>query len=443
VSAEEITDEGEGVTVQESILDASKESSKGPKSESRTAVFNQTTHNTEVAQALNAETLMRIAQQQAGLSDFGGDAFVEPYRMLLRCVAADVNFSTQGLLDFRSHIVRCLVNRLRIHRDFTAHPEILEEDVSDPVVIIGLPRTGTTKMQRILSSLPDNDIQKTYLWQVLFPAPFTELVETPVVDNRLIADSFDPRVIAASQGSLNSEDKPALHAAHTITALEPEEDGLMCDMTFDDWVWSSVFAPSERYYDWVIERPKAANYAHLKRMFQYLQWQNGGRQGRRWVCKNVQHIAHMELLLANFPEASLIHCHRSPQVSIPSLVKLSMTMWDAVVDDVDPEFAGRVILRWWSRAMDRYMASRSKLQLDERILDIPYERIRSDAMNVVDEVYAHAGLTMTPARKACMQAWEDSNEQHKHGKHEYSLAEFGLSAAEIDAAFADYIRRFI
>ncbi|MCC5810973.1 MAG: sulfotransferase, partial [Ectothiorhodospiraceae bacterium] len=139
---------------------------------------------------LDPDRLISIARQQAGLEDFGDDRFMEPYRMLLDCVCRDVDFSRQGLHTFRQHVIRCLVNRLRIHRDFTRHPEIFDEDVSDPLVVIGMPRTGTTKMQRILSSLPDSDVQRTCLWQMLFPAPFPHTQST----------SLDPRV-AATQGT--------------------------------------------------------------------------------------------------------------------------------------------------------------------------------------------------------------------------------------------------
>ena len=93
--------------------------------------------------------------------------------------------------------------------------------------------------------------------------------------------------------------------------------------------------------------------------------------------------------------------------------------------------------------MARYLEARDRLKLDGRILDVKYEDIRSDPMAVVRAVYSKAGLPLTPMAEQKMQAWHDSNEQGRFGKHEYSLAEFGLSEASIDAAFADYIKRFI
>lgn len=382
----------------------------------------------ELNPRLQVDEFIDAARREAGLDDFGDDGFLQPLRSLLDCVARDVDFSEQGLSDFRSHIVRCLINKLRMQNDLVRHPEILEEDVSDPIVVIGLPRTGTTKMQRILSSLSDHDIQKTSLWKMINPAPFPNVA----------TEAIDPRILAASTHALNSEGRPEYHAAHMSTAMEPEEDGLMCDSTFDDWVWSSVFAPSVNYYEWVMKRPQMPVYEHLHRMYQYLQWQNGGRRNRLWVTKNVQHIAHLEELLEFFPKATLIHCHRDPLVSIPSLAKLTMEVWRPVVRSVDPKFTGQAMRLWWGTAMAHYMESRRRLSLDERIIDVPYQRIRHDAVNVVQEIFAHVGRPLSSDQLACVRQWEQDNEQHKNGKHEYSLQAFGLSDEQIRSDFSEY-----
>lgn len=386
----------------------------------------------ELRLQLNADEFMLIAQKQSGLTDFGSDDFILPLHKLLDSVAGDVNFSEQGLAGFKGHIVQCLINKLRIRDDLIRHPEILQEDVSDPIVVIGMPRTGTTKMQRILSSLPDTEVQKPYLWRMLNPAPFPNAVP----------GEPDPRIAAAASG-LSSDDNPDFAAAHKTTALEPDEDGLLCDATFDDWVWSSVFSPSINYYEWVMPRPHLSNYQHLRTMYQYLQWQDGGRRGRPWVSKNVQHIMYMEELLTCFPKATIVHCHRSPHQSIPSLVKLSLAMWTMVSDEQNPQFAGQAMLWWWQKAMSTYLQTRDRLGLDERIIDLQYEDIRNSAVSIVDDVYRRSGRALSAEQLQFAQDWDNSNEQHQHGKHAYSLEEFGLDTEQIDRGFADYIQRFI
>src|SRR5690606_6163617 len=71
-------------------------------------------------------------------------------------------------LDTMAH--RLLVNRLRFAEDLAHHPEILDEDVSDPIVVIGFPRSGTTVLQRMMSA--DPAMQSLKLWRLLNPAPF-------------------------------------------------------------------------------------------------------------------------------------------------------------------------------------------------------------------------------------------------------------------------------
>lgn len=332
---------------------------------------------------LEPAKLIEEARRIAGLADFGDEDFLVPLNKLLQCVTADVAFSEHGLSSFRANIVRCLANRLRTQRDFSAHPEIAEEDVSDPIIIIGLPRTGTTKMQRMLSSLPDSDIQRTPLWQMLYPAPFSDIDP----------DQPDPRIAAVPAGGLHTDDRPDLAAVHHMTALEPEEDVLMFDATFDDWLWPSIYAPSLSYYEWVMQRPRIENYRYLKRMYQYLQWQNGGKKGRRWISKNVEHIASLDELLAYFPNATIVHCHRDPRTTIPSLSKLTETIWEPLVRDLDRRFVGSCMLEWWGRAIDLYLEARERLSLDARIMDLQYSRIKSDAVGAAAEILERADVT--------------------------------------------------
>lgn len=186
------------------------------------------THVTGRYQALRKEldagALIARARKETGLTDFGGTAFIEPMNKLLDSAAKEVDFHTAGLESFKRDIVRCLITRLRTHDDVTKHPEILDEDVSDPIIVIGLPRSGTTKTQRMLSA--PIDVQRLYLWRSLNPARFPDTKP----------GQPDPRIAAASQSN-SSDDSPELRAAHLMTATQPDEDWGLYDSTFDDWIW--------------------------------------------------------------------------------------------------------------------------------------------------------------------------------------------------------------
>ena len=151
--------------------------------------------------ALDPDVLLSEAARLSGLSDVGDDRFVHALRMMTRYYAEDIQVDEAGLRLVRSTIIRQLVNRARFAEDLRKHPEILDEDVSDPLVIIGLPRSGTTKSHRMMGV--DPNLLKTYMWQLTNPAPFP--------DAR--AGEPDPRIAAARS------DEPLIHASDTNEAL--------------------------------------------------------------------------------------------------------------------------------------------------------------------------------------------------------------------------------
>ena len=325
--------------------------------------------------------------------------------------------------------MRFLVNRLRMQHDINRHPEILQEDISDPIIVIGLGRSGTTKLHKMLSSA--DNVHKTFFWRMINPSRFPDSV----------AGQPDPR-IAAVNSDRTAEKSPELAAAHYIDAEEVEEEWMLYQFTFEDWIWCQ-FTPCYEYFDWVMRRPSLPAFRYVKQMLQYLQWQDGGKRGRPWVLKTVGYIANMDALLACYPNATFVHMHRDPRETIPSYAKVQSLMWSQQGNPVDPHVVGRETLKMWSTAMRRYLETRNRLKLNDRILDVKYETIRTDPMSVIREVYRRANRELTDAEHQKMAAWHNNNEQHRFGRHDYSLQAFGLTEADVDQAFDQYIRRFI
>ena len=377
------------------------------------------------------DTLVSEARNVAGLDDFGPLPFREALEKLLGCIEQAGQVSAEGAQSIRQEVIRSLVNRLRMQSDITLHPEILEEDVSDPIIVTGLGRSGTTKMHKLLSE-PDS-VQKTLLWRLLNPAPFPGAV--PGED--------DPRIHAAGSADLVAVDNKAVKAAHIMQSNEVDEEWILYTHTFDDWIWCA-FAYLPSYFDWSLSRPSLPKYEYVKSMLQYLQWQDGGRRGRRWVLKSVGYIADMDSVIHCYPNAVFLHTHRDPRDSIPSWAKFVSELWTYKAASTPPkEEIGALMLHYWSTAMKRYLESRDRLQLDDRIMDVPYQMVRSNPIQIARNLYDKAGMSLSIDAESAMLNWHQNNEQFKHGKHEYSLNEFGLNEAMIDDAFADYIERFI
>jgi hypothetical protein len=384
----------------------------------------------ELHRELDVNQLLQTARQKAGLMDFGDDRFYEPLRKLLDCAASETDFHAQGLQMFKTDVTRWLVNRLRMHHDVNQHPEILEEDVSDPIVVMGLGRSGTTKLHKLLST-PDN-VQKTLFWRLWNPAPFPDA----------LPGKPDPRIAAAGSASLLSEDNPIMDAAHHVEQQEVEEAWTLHYMTFDDWSWG-LTTPMSSWFDWVMSRSSLEPFRYVKAILQYLQWQDGGKRGRPWILKSAGYIANLDSLLACHPNATLVHSHRDPRDTIPSWSKFNTGLYSITANPLDPHFIGAEVQRTWSIAMDRYLEARARLALNERILDVKYEQIRTDPLPIMTEVYRRAGRRLDSQAERKMAHWHDTNEQGRYGKHQYSLEEFGLSEQGIETSFRDYIRRFI
>jgi hypothetical protein len=383
----------------------------------------------ELRQQLDAEQLIEIAKKTTGLSDFGVK-FYEQLHKLLDCAAREIDFHAQGLERFKNEMVRGLANQLRMQDDLRKHPEILDEDISDPIIITGVGRSGTTKLHRMLSA-PDN-VQKTLFWRMWNPARFPGAKP----------GQPDPRIAVAGSSHIVTEDNPVVNAAHHMAVNVVEEDSMLYELTFGCWAWTQMLTvPS--FFDWIISRSRIESYRYVKIILQYLQWQDGGKRDRPWILKSPQYVGDLEQLLECYPNATLVHTHRDPLDTMPSYAKLIGGMHALVANPTDPHFLGQESVRMWAVIVNLGMEMRDRLNLDDRILDVKYEQVRTDPMSIIREVYRRAGRALSPEAEREMAAWHATNEQGRHGKHEYSLEEFGLSEAGVNKAFSEYIRRFI
>lgn len=381
----------------------------------------------------DAEQFMQQARDVSGLSDYGDESFVKPFRMFLDCVARDTNFHAQGLKEFKTETVRNLVNRLRFQNDLKRHPEILDEDVSDPIIVLGMPRSGTTKTLRMLAS--DPNLLTTRQWQLLNPAPFPNAAP----------GQQDPRIEAAGLYDNLAKGRPEFHAAHHMGVNAYEGELPLFDLTFNDWSLNNR-NPSRLWHQWVLARTEPSdidNHLYVRSLLQYLQWQEGGRKNRRRLMKPAGHPAFLEELLLVYPRATVLSLHRHPYECLASYATLWTYLWSMRIEGVELKSTSEFIFDYCKTWVDRYMESRDRLGSDSRIIDVQYEQIRNDPMPVFRKLYQRANHTLTAEAEQKMMEWEKHNEQGKHGAHTYSLEKLGLSEKQIDEALGPYIHRFI
>ena len=378
------------------------------------------------------DALLEAARKETDIQDFGEDGFIEPLQKLLESVDQDVSFNEMGRMAFNADMQRFLTNRLRFAEDLRQHPEILEEHISDPIIVLGLARTGTSKLQRMMSA--DPHVQKLYLWKLLNPARIL---------NAETSQEEALRIDMARQASAMVQQLfPRFTAAHPMIAEEVDEELLLTQFSFENPVLY-MMTPAHGYYDWVRNRDFLPCYQYMAQLIQYLQWQDGGRKNRRWILKSPMHIGNLNALSQVFPKATLVHCHRDINEVIPSFCNLQEAGWLMRSDSIDPTRVGEVVLDLWATEMDKYLHTRKQMESNLNIIDIPYQRIHKEPMIVIAEIYKKAGLDLSADSVTAMQQWQEDNPKNRHGSNDYSLEKYGLSTGQVESRFADYLNQFV
>jgi hypothetical protein len=378
--------------------------------------------------ALSEARVLAEACARTGLDDFGPADFREPLRRLLAALAAEACLSEAGLAAQRERVVGLLANRLRAENAIARHPEILEERLAPALAIVGLARTGTTLLHRMLAS--DSRWLALRWWEARQPAPWPGSESAP--QDPRIADA--EREVEAMLGA-----SPDLLAAHPMDAQAPDEDILLIEHAFRSTV-PEAFAVIPRFGEWLEAQDPAPAYAYLVRMLRLLQWQKRrrGEPGRRWLLKTPFHLGNLDALFAALPGTRVVLTHRDPRETIPSFASLNFTLAQAASPRVEARAVGRIWSGKMQRALARALAARERHP--ERFLDICYADLVANPLAQVERIYGFAGEELTAATRAAMRAWSEENARDRRPVHAYTLAEFGFSDESIRRDFAPYTR---
>ena len=378
---------------------------------------------------LGLEEILSAARAASGLSEIGDPDIIPGLKVLLDSFVCEAKLSAAGIEAQRATLIGHIANRMRIEDLIKRHPEILEQEIRAPIIIVGLPRSGTTKLQRMMAVNPD--MQSLPLWRILNPAP---LGPTP-------PGGEDARIAIAEQveGAMR-EYYPDFYAGHPMNAREPDEEVFMADQVLRGWT-PCYAARVPSYEAWLRQQDFGVWYDYLKKLLQLFQWQDG-TGGKRWLLKTCEHLPYMNDLFKVFPDATIVHCHRDPVTTTASLAAL-ITAYTRMNSDVGTdEEAGTFTLSHLSKQMGGYMAQRPLLENQHRFVDVSYTEIVNDITSAIERIHAAAGLPLTDEARAAMREWETSNPAGKHGQHKYSLPSLGLTESKIRNGFAGYLQRF-
>jgi hypothetical protein len=368
-----------------------------------------------------------------GLKDFGDDSYREPLEKLLWSLQYEAQLNDLGSVILRQRVVDILATRLRVEAYFKRFPEILDEEIIAPLVIVGLPRTGTTMLHRTIAADPRMIAPLWY--EVRYPCPALNW-DFSVAGDRRIGE-------AKAEMSAMLEANPDLLAIHPMDAMGPDEDIMLLEQSFYSFN-TQAYANIPTFDAWVEAQDHSPGYQYFKRLLQFLQWQKkrSGQPGHRWVLKAPHHLHYMDLLFSVFPDVRVVQSHRDPVDTIPSLTSLIAGVWVIYSDHADPKVAGSQWVRKFANGMRQTMAVRKAIG-NSPFLDLWFEDTVREPVSEIQKIYDFLGMELTSQARVEMEQWQAFNRRELRPSHDYTLEQYGFSKAGLSQQFSDYRRAFI
>jgi len=383
--------------------------------------------------SLDSDSLIARAKKDTGLTDFGGDDFLEPMHLLIHSLETEADLNPVGRFMNRTNILRLLRGRLQAQALFTQHPDIKERELLDPVVIVGLARSGTTRLHRLLAA--DQRFSHVESWESVYPVPDQECFAAQARGNP------DPRINALDQGlKAVLYMSPQINAVHPLGTREVEEEIGLIQYGFSTQLFE-VQARIPSFAEWLMTHDQTAAYSYMSDLLKLVSWFRNDPTDKPWLLKSPQHMQELDALLNVFPNAKLLCPHRDPVKVVGSSCSMA---WNALVRDsnsITPHWVGQEWLTKTERMLRKNLSVRDTVA-SENQYDVMYADISANWQKAMQKIYDFLGIPLTDTACSAMQNWLDINRQHKHGAHKYSLAEFGLTDEIVENKLKFYRDRF-
>jgi hypothetical protein len=374
---------------------------------------------------LSPAALLTAATERSGLNDFGDPAFRERLDVLCTALRDEAGLSDTGVAITFEQLVGNLVNRLRLEALVAEHPEIEDTEIERPIIICGLPRTGTTHLHNLLAA--DPALRYLPYWESLEPVPAPG------------EDAPGPRRDRCAAGlELINSSMPEFRRMHDMTVEHAHEEIQLLANDISGMLWETMyyvpsFAAHYKAHD------QAASYGYVKRSLQAMQWQRGGT---RWVLKSPQHLEQFPTLAATFPDATFVVTHRDPvEVTLSMMTMICYTMRMAVAQ---PDVA-KVTGYWLDRIDDLFtgcVRDRDKLPAGHAI-DVRFDDFMADEEATLRSVYQLADQPFGDDVRAAMTDFHTEHPRGRYGGVIYDAADLHLDPAAIAERFRDYRERFL
>ena len=376
-----------------------------------------------------ADWLHAAAREKTGLSDFGPPDYRVGLTVLLDALdamAREGRLSAAGRSIVHGALIGTLVARLYTQEGWRRNPHYREVGIRRPLIIIGVPRTGTTALHKLLSV--DPQFQGVEFWLSATPMPRPPRATWPQIPEY-------QGCVAGLQAMLAV--MPDFAAVHDMTADTVDECLNVLQQSFVSNMFASTFDVPD-YRSWWYEQDEGPSY---RRYADVLRLVGIDEPGKSWLLKNPGHIWGIDHLLSVFPDACIVQTHRDPAQAIPSLCSvLRMVQGPALGNGVQSERLGPIETEKWLRAIRRTEAAR--VRYPERFHDVRHSDFHRDPIGVVRGIYRRFDIPLSADSESRMRDWLANQPPEQKGGHRYTAEEFGVTAGQLRRDFADYIARY-
>jgi hypothetical protein len=376
--------------------------------------------------SFSADQLEDGARSASGLGDFGSPYYREGLERTVEALNDEAELNELGRVMQHATISNALIQRLNIVDAYKQHPEIAEEIVEGPVVVLGLPRTGTTALSQLVAADPQFRSLRT--WESQAPTPPPEAA----------TQHSDPRIAQAADGIAMIEQMfPEFRATVNSEAEAATECQDLMGMSFRTFHFDGVVRVPG-YVEWLMRSDMRETYNFHRDVLKLLQWHC---KPNLWHLRTPVHMFALEAFVEAYPNAKFLWSHRDPAKVLGSVCSLIAYIRSWSSDRKDPEELGAEQLAWWAEGIRRAMAFRQKFG-DKRFVDVSFADLQTDPVNTVAAGYQQLGLTFTDSARARVREWADSHKPGHRGTHTYDLADYGLTPDQVREAFGDYIAAY-
>ena len=367
------------------------------------------------------EDVVAAAERTTGMTDLGGTAHEEGLRILVEDLnSAEAGLTGKGNYFQRSEVKSALVGRLLTQAQFNQRPEHVDVPIARPIFVMGLPRTGTTALHRLLHA--DPMAQGLEMWITQYPQPRPSR-ETWASDPIFTAmqQAFQAHHVAS----------PEYLGIHYMDATSVEECWRLLRQTGKSNSYESL-ANVPRYTEWLAKQDWTDAYERHKQNLQLIGLND---PEKRWVLKNPSHMTALDALMTVYPDALIVYTHRDPVTCLASSCSLSAETTAGHSTTFVGETIGRTQLDLWSRAYHAFHEARPKYD-QSQFVDVAFSDLRADPLGVTRRVYEHFYLDWTPdVQRAVEEIDRESKEGAAKPSHSYSLSDYGLTEDEVRARF--------